>query len=420
MSLAKNFKKDVFYYLLGVIIPCVVNFISIPYFKNLLGNSNYTYYSLLITALLLVNTISIGWIGQSIIRLKSTYIDVPYFLFNSWLFSIIIQAIICFLSFAIVLYLYHNWEIAFFFSATLLLGGAYQILIAITQANLNAWASTKAEALRALLLFIGGALYLSYYPTGNAVAKLLVCHTVSFFIPSIYLFKINAFTKAHFFTVNKDEWIGIVKKLYQYGILLSFWFLISYLIVFIDRYLLNHLIKSDSLGLYIAQFDLIYKSILMIAAPVMTALLPIVAHEFENGDSKKVSIFLNKILYLMFASLIIALGLYYFVGYDLLKTILKLPANDMSYKWSGLFIISGSIVWYMALIVHKKFELRKQLLPMLYSIIASFLILLIVDLFVLPKMGITGAGIGFVASTSSYLLFVTLLKVKKLETDIAC
>ena len=52
----KEFKKDYVSYLLGVLVPAIINFLTIPFFKNFLGSAHFGVYSFYFSILLIVNT----------------------------------------------------------------------------------------------------------------------------------------------------------------------------------------------------------------------------------------------------------------------------------------------------------------------------------------------------------------------------
>ena len=345
MSIEQAFKKDVTYYLLGVIIPGLINFISIPYFKLLLGNSLFSSYSLLLTALLIINTVSIGWIGQSIIRLSPVYRGNHSFLLRSWKFSVLFQLLIILPVFVSLLFIGYSTLTASIFCVTLLLAGSHNTLIYISQSRFKALETVIAESIRIILFFLGAGLCIYFSDAGFRLEKIFFFQLLSYLVSCFFLLFRNKLNINFRLWKSKKIFFGTAKLLFRYGSLLMIWFLFSYLLAFTDRYFLTLYIDKNSLGIYIAQFDLIYKSITMVVFPVIVAFFPIISTEFEKGNQQKVSQFLRKVILIMVVGMISLCIGYFLIGYDILNWLLKFPKQNGDYRWSGIFIILGTVFW---------------------------------------------------------------------------
>ena len=78
----KNLKKDIFNYLISIIIPGAVNFFSIPIIKWLLKAEGYGEYALWFNAFLIVISGSVSWLGMSIVRFRAEFQNADFFYRN--------------------------------------------------------------------------------------------------------------------------------------------------------------------------------------------------------------------------------------------------------------------------------------------------------------------------------------------------
>ena len=81
--LIEQFKKDYLPYFLGIIVPALVNFLTIPILKNVLGSSDFGVYTFYLSILLIINSSLAGGINQSIIRLQAEDDDKKSFFTNA-------------------------------------------------------------------------------------------------------------------------------------------------------------------------------------------------------------------------------------------------------------------------------------------------------------------------------------------------
>ena len=96
MNLLFSFKKDYLNYLISVIIPVLINALSIPLFKRMLGAEAYGYFSITFNSLLLLAALLTSWIMQSVIRYSPSVTNRIYFIKKSLYFSLLTQELFFF------------------------------------------------------------------------------------------------------------------------------------------------------------------------------------------------------------------------------------------------------------------------------------------------------------------------------------
>lgn len=122
--LIKQFKKDYLPYLLGIIIPAGVSFVTIPLLKNILGPADFGVYTFYLSILLIINSSFSGGVTQSIIRLHVDN-DRNTFYYHSLIISFFVSLVICIPLFIYILSSYHLISFALLFVASLFLANIY-------------------------------------------------------------------------------------------------------------------------------------------------------------------------------------------------------------------------------------------------------------------------------------------------------
>jgi O-antigen/teichoic acid export membrane protein len=401
--MTSRFKKDVAYYLIGIIIPGGLNFAAIPVFKNLLGDGNYGKFNLLFTSLIVLNTALVGWVGHSYLRLSAATANKWELAQHSVQISLYSTLLILLPVTCVLHWLDIGWLEILFYLLILLLSSHQITLTAIAQANFKARLIMLSESLRVTVFFLGGWLLLKSGPN-YGVAKLfgasMGSYMVSNFVLRVGLGKIP-FRFSSMAVVSKTA-----LQFIQYGFSLALWFLLNYCLQFVDRYFIAFYAGSESSGNYAAVFDLISRSITMMAAPLLSASFPIVAKEFESGNNSAVIGLLRKLVAIELLGLFLAIAAYYMFGYNLIAAIVLHRTAETGYQLSGLFILVGTFLLQLGMLFHKKLELYKNTRQMLVCMSISLGVSLLLNLLWTKPYGVVGASAAYLSATAVYLILV--------------
>lgn len=412
MSLFSKFKKDYLNYLLSIIIPAIISGTSIPLFKQLLGSEGYGRFALWFNAVMIFTAVMTGWIAQSIIRFypssndKNDFVKKSRLLLKRIIFIVIIPVSI------IVWIISNDYLLVILFILALLSVSFQLITVPVIQSSFLSKKIIFSEMIRImvyagcgiLLLLVSNIFYL--YILLSAV---ILGYTTSF----LYLFissrkKLQDHDEIPIIN-NTSE---LISKFYNYGIPLSFWFVLSYLMTYVDK--LFALYNSGGLyqGNYQALFDFIYKSLGLVIAPAITALFPLITTAYELGGRKEIRVFLKKILYYeVLFFVVISIG-YWLFGASLLFYILKIP-DTLSFKWIGFIIICSSFLWQFSIIIQKKFELRLKTSSVLFMVAMAFMVQIIFYFLNWHSPNEFIAPLGFLISTFVYFMLILLTGTKK-------
>ncbi|CAN5283563.1 hypothetical protein BH09BAC2_BH09BAC2_02900 [soil metagenome] len=404
MDLFAKFKKDYLNYLISIILPALFTGLSIPVFKNLLGAKGYGKYAIYMNAVLIGNAILTGWITQSIIRFYPQENNKE--LFTKTVFSFAVKLQMMFLAPIIFAGWYFTGSILL---SVILFTSLFTIsmqfcMLSFAQAGFLSKKTIFSESIR-VLVFLGAAILILSFTPVNYIYALFISTILGYLCSSVYLYKKVTSSLSSEHNIATRSYKGLLQKIINYGAPLSLWFVIAYLISYVDKIFIVHNLGSEIQGNYQALFDLISKAITIILSPVLIALLPLVVKAHETGRKTDVKKLLLKIIFFEAAGFILTATGYWFFGSDVLQRILKIPATPV-FKQAGLLIIAGTFVWQIAMVAHKRFELKFQSTYLLYMMLSALIVQLILYGFFVKKSGILIYPIGYLAASGTYLFLV--------------
>jgi O-antigen/teichoic acid export membrane protein len=170
-----------------------------------------------------------------------------------------------------------------------------------------------------------------------------------------------------------------------------------------DRYIIDYYLTDKELGTYSAIYDLLYKGVSLLYAPILVAGYPIMSQKYNSGNKKEAFQFLKKlILFEVLIFIVIVVTAFFLRGFFLEK-IVGIIITDQELELI-LPIIFGAFIWQLAVLVHKplEFELRTKTM-LLFSIIA-LLVNVVLNIVFIPKYGIVFASYTTFVSALVYLL----------------
>jgi O-antigen/teichoic acid export membrane protein len=414
MDLFSRFKKDYLNYLLSTITPVIITAFSIPLFKNILGAEGYGRFSISFNSVLLCTAILSGWIWQSILRYFPASASKQSFVRKSFLISGITQSIFLLPVLAVVWYIYKDFLLAVFFSLTLFISSLQFSLLAISQSVFLSRKSIYYELIRNVS-YITLALVLLKFTSFNYLYSLFTAIILSYSFSFIYLYlQTNKQLLNDHPIESKNENIkDIYRRFLVYGWPLSLWFVFSLLITLTDKYFILKTAGAAVQGNYQAIFDFLSKSINVLITPVTISLFPLLANAYQTGKKEAIRRLLGIIVGFEILGLLIASILYWWFGADILFILLKIP-ETFEYKLMGLLVIAGTFIWQMAIIIHKRYELKYRSGLLLGMVIIAFFSQLLLYAVLNKVYGFLLYPAGYVLASLIYFVLVSFDLVKVL------
>ncbi|MFM2358276.1 MAG: hypothetical protein RLY16_269, partial [Bacteroidota bacterium] len=258
--------------------------------------------------------------------------------------------------------------------------------------------------------YLSLSLILLRYTKLNYMYALFSAITISYVLSYFYL---NLQVKRVISqTLNTEfESFKLIKQQFlKYGIALSLWFVVAYLLTLTDKMFMRHFVNAEMQGEYQAIFDLISKSITIIISPVIISMFPILTAAYEKGNRVEIKKLLTRIIFLEALGCIAALLGFWWFGANILFKIVQTPAN-LTFKWMGTLIILGTFFWQIAIVVQKKFELRYQSHRLLYMLLLAFLFQLGFYYFLKSNNSALIFPLGYCLTTLIYLLLISFSEI---------
>lgn len=250
-----------------------------------------------------------------------------------------------------------------------------------------------------LLFLISSIFFFKKYI--DSVVLLWLVQILSYIV--VVLFFIRKYPLFKFDNSSVDFNIYIKKYLiYSWPLMiLAFW---NWINSYFDRYLIEYFLSLKDVGLYNANVSLGSKVFLMLNPFFLAILTPIVFSQDTTNNEKKEKIKKYAKVY-VFISLFILFILY--IGYNFLGNIL------LSKNYSeGFHIIFWSALAYFLITFAYLFEVmfyfQKRTKVILIANLVSAIIGVVLNLLLIPKLGLNGAYFGLVVSGVTRLFIVWL------------
>lgn len=383
-----SFRKDIINYFISIIIPGAVNFFSIPLIKWFLGANGYGEYALWYGAFLVFISGSTGWLGISIIRFRPEFENANFFYRHLIRIILYISSVSVLIGFCSALYFSGNLLFSIIFSIALV-GSLFQnSIMAVSQSNFLSRFTIYSESIRMITFLTSYVCFLSIgrtYYLEKLFFSLILSYTASF----LYLKKKNNVSFA-IISHNNESIQFPYKVFFKFGIPLILWYLFSAAIPYMDKLLVakkfGHLIQGN----YQAIFDLIYRAVGIVFAPVLMASFPYLTKAYKEGNIAKVMRLIKNTVLIEFGIMLIAVLVYILGGGQILMKLLNIP-NDNTYFITGVIILVVAFIWQIAMMLHKPFELIKKTN---YLLLNNFIALLAT---LVPLYFIYRSSLGFIA-----------------------
>jgi O-antigen/teichoic acid export membrane protein len=371
MDLFLKFKKDYFNYLISIILPALISGLSIPVFKHLLGSKGYGIFSIWFNAVLIITVILSGWIFQSILRFYPGSPNKYSFCRHALILSFKTQLVFFIPLFLIAYYINKDFLLSLVCCFTLLIISLQFTILPVIQSGFLSKKIILSETIRILSYVVIATLFLKFSGI-KYLYSLFFAVIISYSFSFFYLLRqaILFFGRKKTITNNTDN-NDLFNSFFKYGAPLSLWFVISYLLSYVDKLFMNKYLGAEIQGNYQAIFDLLSKSITLIISPILTSIYPILTTAYEKGENFKIRRLIKKVIIYELVSFFIISILYWWFGADLLFFILKIPKTDM-FKLTGIIVIAGTFIWQIAILIQKRFELKLKSLFLLAMVAIAF------------------------------------------------
>ena len=395
-------------YFLGLIFSGLISFATIPLIVKYYGIEGYGTFSLVQNVILVLISFGGGWLNQCVLRFNDYSTNFKFTIFQLYFVVFLPLSLLCF---GILTLMEAGILISILGTSTMFLGSLVALSIVFYQSKFNARISFYFDFIRIfifVLMVLTFNLVLYHMPS---LQRLMLSFFISYLISFFFLLRIDfKFLKISvglfIKKFNKDYFIILYKQnshLYNYGWPLALWFTVSSLMNVSDRYIIDYYLTDKDLGAYSAIYDLLYKSITLLYAPILVAGFPIMTQKYNSGDKKGALQFLKKlILFEVLIFIVIVVTAFFLRGFFLEK-IVGIIITDQTLELI-LPIIFGAFIWQLAMLVHKPLEFELKTKTMLLFIIMALTANVVLNIVFIPAYGILFAAYSTFLSALLYLI----------------
>ncbi|QBN19819.1 oligosaccharide flippase family protein [Flavobacterium nackdongense] len=409
-------------YFLGLLSSGLISFITIPLIVKYYGVDGYGSFSLVQNVILVLISFGGGWLNQCVLRFNNYSTHFKFSIFQLFFITFFPISLLCF---GILTLMDVGILIATMGTVTMFLGSLVALSIVFYQSKFNARKSFYFDFVRIVVFVL---MVLSFHFVLGELSSLLrlilslfISYLLSFFFLlridfRFFKISIDLFIKK----INRDYFASLFKQhhyLFQYGWPLALWFTISSLLNVSDRYIIGYYLTEKDLGTYSAIYDLLYKGITLLYAPILVAGFPIMTQKYNSGNKSDALRFLKKLIFFETIIFIVLLVAAYFLKSFFIIKIVGIAATEQSVDLV-LPIVCGAFIWQLAMLVHKPLEFELKTKTMLLFSAVALAVNLVLNIVFIPVYGIVFASYSTVLCALVYLLltvfFIGFLNKKEL------
>lgn len=393
-SLLLETGKDVIKYIPSRIIPALTGFLGVIAFTRLLNPEEYGLYILVMVTISIVSTLIFGWLNQSILRYFEKYKKengLSKFVSTGVVLLIILLLAVApiWFIFTDILKEYLDYNLIYLLRIGIAVFAAqtgYSFILFLCQARRQSLVYALYSSINALGVLLLAIVLLYFFNLG--VKGMLLANIV--FAGGIFCLGLARLSK---------KWVikyslfskNILAELTSYGIPLigvSIW---QQILSVSDRYMIKYFLGVKAVGIYSAGYSMITATVDSIfGVTLMLAAVPVIVKTFEREGEVRTAALLRELLS---TYSVITIPIVFGIGAlskDIVTIFLGEPFRDahIILPW----IAGGIFFWGLSGYALKSFELRKNTSVIFYLIFFASVMNIALNLYLIPRFGILGAG----------------------------
>lgn len=404
-SPVREIVKDLAYYIPARVIPAFTGIAAVVIYTRVLTAEQYGLYTLAITTIAIMASITLEWLDRGIIRYFEEYRRRESLVefYSTVGLSLTGVSILLLCMWYVVISLMSSQLIPEFVillkigGLVLLSQAGYTIILALKRASRESSKYASYSILNALgkLGVAVAFLYLLHLgPRGILWGMVVSASSVVLW----ELYRLYTAQLLHFPACSKR----LLKQLLSYGFPLTGVSMASLVLASSDRYMIGYFLGAGDVGTYSASYNMSNMSVQFLAGILMLAAHPVIVHNFERGDEHSTRRLLTKTTAMYIISIMpIAFGITalskavgsVFLGGDFQDAYGVIP-----------WIAWGGFCFGLTQYIYKPFELKKKTNILFYLVLIAATLNIVLNLFFIPAFGIRGAAYSTLISYVIYLL----------------
>ncbi|MEH7274746.1 lipopolysaccharide biosynthesis protein [Neobacillus vireti] len=409
-----GFSKDSIAYGIAVLVPALIGILSISIYTRLFSVAEFGQYNQVYNTTLIVTTLFSQWIQQSIQRYRPLYkssgnLDE----FNKNLTNLLVLM----LGFIMILggigSLFRNELGAYkqyYWISLLLIISQFLFLIfgTLLQADFKSRKYKNFNVLTSILKFgFGLIIVYNFYKHPISIIFGLILGQIILLGP---MFKSTGLSMRLLQMTKLQETIQFTKQFALYGFPMIGWFIGNSVLNLSDRYMLEALGSIKDVGIYSANYSIVSASLGLLAMPLVSAAHPIIMNKAYTSSKSQMEEIISSFarIYMLFSFPLLA-----FVS--IFHTEITALFLGEEFRVGSIIIpilFLGLILWNLAMIGHKGYEIKEKTKVMLSFVVIAALVNLLLNYLLIPDYGYVGASIATLASMAVYPALIKVFSYK--------
>ena len=393
--------SDIFWYAGSKTIPALFGFLSIAIFIRMTGSVEYGYYSVILSASIVVVNLTSGWLRQSTLRYTGDT-DNEATCLHPLAIAVTTAAVSVIAIPAVFLTLPHQANNAIFLAIAVAMTvstAGQQFVVALLQAQRRARVIMWSESLRAALsvMLTVGLLAKTSIPGADAIMASAAAAAALAMLVGLRFLNPMVGTSGSYKTTRL--W-------WNFGWPMSLWLAVAAVLQFSDRILIQHINGTSMAGQYGAIYDAASRILVVLIFPITMASHTLIMKHWNNDERHKAKL-INRLSILAqigtFIPFLVFIALFQNAAVNLL-----VGHIDSNMKSITIPLILGSFLWQLSLSTHKILEVHKRTAIMLTNVTVCTVVNVTGNLILLPHFGPSAAAWTTLAAA---LLYFTLTEI---------
>ncbi len=405
-SILRSTGKDALRYVPAKVVPGIINFAALLIYTRIFTTEDYGNFYLTMAFVSVISTLGARWLVESVLRFYAQFQlreDLDRF-FSTLVYSFALATVLILALIGGGILIFRgriSGELAPFLGVGILVyvtTSIYTILLYSLRSSLQAKSFSFYE-----ILFsagkLGFALLLVFLFKIGAISLLIAILLIQVPLVMFLFRRFSIFTRFKLRLVSKEH----IKEFFRFGSPLIISSLSVWILVLSDRYMLNFFRGAAEVGLYSVSYSMVDRSVALLYTILMLAAHPIIIFTWEEKGrevTQKLIKDLSRYFFIICVPAFLGISILsreifsVLVGKDFVESFKLVPFFAFCSLCGGLFQYVG-----------KGFEIYKKTLLMAFIIFLSGGVNVLLNILLIPKYGVVGAGI---AKSASYAALIIL------------
>ncbi|TGA99823.1 hypothetical protein E4665_02420 [Sporolactobacillus shoreae] len=357
-----------------------------------------------------ITTLFAQWIQQSVQRFLPEYRN-NISIFNANLMALLFSILLVILLLAFILCPLKSIMGSYqgYYGISVMLVSTqflYLTISTVAQSSFKSIAYKNISLINGLFKFIFPILLI--YVVDRTINNLLLGIVLSQLLLIYPLMRISSFRIKDLILINFKNFTKFVYSIFSYGFPMIGWFLGNSVLNLCDRYVIQIFSSSKEVGIYSANYSIVFSTLSLLTSPLILAAQPILMNQSNIKENKEkikktISSFSTFFVIISMPMLSYVICFQHEISAFFLGGVYSEGSKVIPLLFGGIFL------WNLALFGHKGFELLKETKIMFLFVLFCAFLNIILNLLLVPRFGYIGSSVATLISMGIYPLLVLIV-----------